>query len=359
MHEFRRARDRARAGPAAPGKKAFTRRRGDASQQVRLAVQLAFMAITVWVGAQFYLWVRYFESGGATPKVARPAGVEAWLPIAALMNLKAFVLTRTVPEMHAAGMFMLIAFLAISWMCRKAFCSWICPVGTISEWLWQGGEAIFGRTFALPRWADMPLRALKYVLFGLFAYVVVTMPVPEIKAFLGSPYGLVADVKMLNFFRFIGQTAAIVILLLVILSVFVKNFWCRYLCPYGAMTGLVALISPARIRRDPITCIDCAKCAVACPSGLPVDRLLSVRSAECHACLACVSVCPAVGALDLKAGLARRHAIVRPWPLAAAIAVVFLGIVGCAMALGYWDTTLPDALYFDLIPRAAEFAHPR
>jgi polyferredoxin len=351
MHEFAR--------PAAREKKAFTRRRGDLSQQVRLAVQIAFMAITLWVGAQFILWVRYYESGGTTLRVARPSGVEAWLPIAALMNLKAFVLTRTVPEIHAAGMFMLIAFVAISWLYRKAFCSWICPVGTISEWLWQGGEAILGRTFSLPRWADVPLRSLKYVLFGLFAYVVITMPVPEIRAFLMSPYGLVADVKMLNFFRFMGQTAAVVILLLVVLSVFVKNFWCRYLCPYGAMTGLVALISPTRIRRDPMTCIDCAKCAVACPSDLPVDRLLSVRSAECNACLSCVSVCPAVGALDLKTGLARRHAIVTPWALGVAIAIFFLGIVAYARVAGYWDTILPDSLYFNLIPRAADFAHPR
>ncbi len=351
MHDFARS--------AARQKKALTRRRGEASQQVRLAVQLAFMAITLWVGAQFYLWVRYYESGGTSLRVERPAGVEAWLPIAALMNLKAFILTRTVPEMHAAGMFMLIAFLAISWMYRKAFCSWICPVGTISEWLWQGGEAIFGRTFALPRWADLPLRSLKYVLCGLFAYVVVTMPVPEIRAFLGSPYGLVADVKMLNFFRFMGQTAAVVILLLAVLSVFVKNFWCRYLCPYGAMTGLVALISPTRIRRDPITCIDCTKCAVACPAGLPVDTLLSVRSAECNACMSCVSACPAAGALDLKTGIARRHFVVRPWALGAAIAIVFLGIVGYAMAAGYWNTRLPDAVYFELIPRAAEFGHPR
>ena len=339
--------------------KRYLRRRGDRSQQVRLAVQLAFVAITVAVGVQFYLWVRYFENGGRTLKVSRPAGVEAWLPIAALMNLKDFLLTQTVPEIHPAGMFMLIAFLAISWMYRKAFCSWICPVGTISEWLWQGGQAMFGRTWALPRWFDIPLRALKYILFGLFLYVVVTMPVPDIRAFLSSPYGLVADVKMLDFFRHMGRTSAIVVSLLVLLSIFIKNFWCRYLCPYGAMTGLVALISPTRIRRNPDACIDCAKCAKACPAGLPVDTALSIRSAECTACMSCVAVCPAVGALDLKTGLRRHHTVVQPWALAAAIAIVFLGVVGYARWSGYWHTNIDDRLYFELIPRASAFAHPR
>lgn len=340
-------------------KKPFTRRRGDTSQQVRLASQLAFAAIAVSVGVQFYLWVRFYETAGASVRVSRPDGVEAWLPIAALMNLKTFVLTHDVPAAHAAGMFMLIAFLAISFLYRKAFCSWICPVGTISEWLWQTGQHFFRRTFAAPRWLDIPLRGLKYILLALFLDVVVTMPVPEIRAFLGSPYGQVADVKMLNFFRQMGETTAIVVAVLVVASVFVKNAWCRYLCPYGALMGLVSLASPTRIVRNADACIDCAKCAKACPAGLPVDVLSSVRSAECTACLSCVAVCPVVGALDLTSGLPRRRATVPPWALAAAVALVFSGIVFYARATGHWHTALPDGLYFDLIPRASEFAHPR
>jgi polyferredoxin len=340
-------------------RKPFIRRHGDASQRVRQMTQLVFGSVVVLVGVQFYLWVRHYETAGQTVRVSRPPGVEAWLPIAALMNLKDFMLTGSVPDVHPAGMFMLMAFLAISWMYRKSFCSWICPIGTLSEWLWKGGETTFGRTFALPRWLDVSLRGLKYILFGLFFYVVVTMPVPDIREFLSSPYGLVADVKMLDFFRRMGRTTAIIVALLVILSVFVKNFWCRYLCPYGAMTGLVALVSPTRIRRNPVACIDCGKCAVACPAGLPVDTALSIRSAECTACLSCVAVCPAVGALDLRTGLRRRNTAVEPWALAAAIGIIFVGIVGYARITGHWHTDLPDALLFDLIPRAAEFAHPR
>ncbi len=352
------AASRAHTSHTRPPAKPYTRRHGDRSQQVRLAVQLVFLAIALWVGAQFYVWVRYYETAGATLRVSRPPGVEAWLPIAALMNTKALLVTGHVPEIHAAGMFMLIAFLAVSFLFRKAFCSWICPVGTLSEWLWQGGQAMFGRTFALPRWVDIPLRSLKYILFALFLYVVVTMPVPAIVEFLMSPYGLVADVKMLDFFRRMGQTTAIVLTILVVLSIVVKNFWCRFLCPYGAMTGLVALVSPTRIRRDPDACIDCAKCAKACPAGLPVDTALSIRSAECTACMSCIAVCPAAGALDLRIGL-RRKRVLQPWMVAAGISTVFLAIVGYAMLAGHWHTELPDALLFELIPRAGQFAHPR
>jgi hypothetical protein len=64
--------------------------------------------------ACFYLFVRYYESGGRAVFVARPPGIEGWLPIAALMNLKYVALTGTIPTIHQAGLFLLVAFLAIS-----------------------------------------------------------------------------------------------------------------------------------------------------------------------------------------------------------------------------------------------------
>jgi hypothetical protein len=102
-------------------------------------------------------------------------------------------------------MFLLLAFLAISWLLRKSFCAWLCPVGTISEWLWRLGRRTFHRNWRLPRWLDIPLRSLKYILLGLFLYAVGSMSVPAIQAFLEGPYGLVSDVKMLDFLPFPGH----------------------------------------------------------------------------------------------------------------------------------------------------------
>src|SRR4029079_1677271 len=290
-------------------RKPFVKRRGDRSPDIPFPAPLFFATIALWVGIQFVMWVRYFESGGTAIRVERPDGVEAWLPIASLMNLKALTLRVRVPDMHVPGLFMLIAFLAISLVFRKAFCSWICPVGTISEWLWQTGRTMFKRALTPPRWLHIGLRSLKYVLLSLFIYVVVAMPVPEIRAFLGGDYGLVADVKMLNFFRHMGQGTAMFLMVLAALSLGVRNAWCRCRCPYGALMGVVALVSPTRIVRNADACIDCAKCAKACPAGLPVDVLASVKSAECTACMSCVAVCPAAGALDLAFEVSqRRHA---------------------------------------------------
>lgn len=344
------------------GKKKLVRREGrDRSQALRRVFQFAFLVLNIYLGVRFYFWVRYFETQGQSPAVARPAGVEGWLPIAGMMNFKYWLLTGQVSSMHPAAMFLLITFVSMAFLFRKAFCSWLCPIGTLSEYLWQAGRKVFHRNFHLARWLDVPLRGLKYLLLGFFVWAVAGMSAEAIAAFMRSPYGMIADVKMLNFFRYIGETGLIVLATLVLASVFVQNFWCRYLCPYGALLGLASLFSPLRIRRERSACIDCAKCAKACPSALPVDKLLSIKSAECTGCLECVAACPAKGALELVlpamtvAGGRRR---VSAWAMAAGIAGLFFGIVGFAKAEGYWKTSVPNYVYRQLVPHADQATHP-
>lgn len=342
------------AGPTKQTK-IWVRRGKDHSSWLRRGVQLAFLLLNLWIGVEFYLFVRFYETGGQGMWVERPAGVEGWLPIASLMNLKLWVATGKVPAVHPAGMFLLLAFLAMALLLRKAFCGWLCPVGTVSEWLWRLGRKIVGRNYRLPRWADWPLRSLKYILMGLFFWAIGGMSAAAIAFFLEGPYGLVADVKMLNFFRYLSVGGAVVIGLLVVLSVLVQNFWCRYLCPYGALLGLLSWASPVRIKRVEANCIDCAKCAQACPSGLKVDKSIQIRSPECLGCYECVVSCPAAGALEMTvAGRKRLPA----WALAVALAVIFLGVVSYAKSAGYWQTNVSTDTYLDLIPRAHEFGHP-
>jgi polyferredoxin len=140
----------------------FRRLAPDRSQRVRHLVQIVFVALNGWLGLQFYVWVRYFEHGGEGIYLPRPAGVEGWLPIAGLMNTKYFLTTGHVPLVHPAAMFVLMAFVAMSLLLKKAFCSWLCPVGTLSEYLAILGRRIFGQNVRLPRWIDIALRGLKY-----------------------------------------------------------------------------------------------------------------------------------------------------------------------------------------------------
>lgn len=342
-------------------KRLVRRQLPDQSQFLRRTFQLAFLALNVWLGGTFYFWVRQFEVGAHDRNMLRPAGVEGWLPIAGLMNLKYWVMTGRLPATHPAALFLFVSFVAIAFLFRKAFCSWLCPVGTLSEYLWRAGRKILGRNFHLPRWLDLPLRSLKYLLLGFFVFAISNMSADAVVQFMHSPYGAIADVRMLNFFRFLGQTAAIVLAVLVIASLLVQNFWCRYLCPYGALLGLTSSLSPSRIRRSEAACIDCAKCAKACPSALPVDKLITIKSAECTGCLECVAVCPAEGALQMSLPRwtgAPNHGRISPWAMAAGIAVLFFGIVGYAKTAGHWRGNVPDYVYRQLVPRANEVDHP-
>jgi len=345
-----------------PKRKLIRRKERDCSQPLRKSFQIAFLLMNVWIGGEFYAWVRHLETGSAAVPLAHPAGVDGWLPIAGLMNLKYWLLTGRIPDIHPAALFLLIAFLAISFLFRKAFCSWLCPVGTISEYLWRTGRKIFRCSFRIPRWLDVLLRGLKYLLLGFFVWAVVGMSVGEIADFMHSPFGIIADVKMLDFFRFLSVTGLVVIGVLVAASLFIQNFWCRYLCPYGALLGLTSLLSPLHIRREPEACIDCAKCAKACPSLLPVDKLVTIRSAECTGCLACVSVCPAETALALclpqTLAFTGRKNRMPAWAVAVGIALLFFGVVGYAKTAGYWETNVPNAVYQRLVPHAEEAQHP-
>ena len=362
---------------ANPKKKLIRRTEPDYSQITRRGFQIAFLLLNIWIGGIFYFWVRQFEPGGRPTSFERPAGVEGWLPIAGLMNLRYFALSHRVPSLHPAGMFLLIAFLSISFLFRKAFCSWLCPIGTISEYLWRAGLKLFRRNFHLPRWLDLGLRSLKYMLLGFFVWAVTSMAVDELASFMNSPYGIIADVKMLNFFRHVGETGPIVLGVLVVASLFIQNFWCRFLCPYGALLGIVSLASPARIRRNIEGCIDCAKCAEACPSALPVDKLVTIKSAECTGCLECIAVCPAKDTLSLTLPTIPRLGIpgspipapaasnpmfkdpkIPVWAMAAGIAALFFGVVGFAKTAGYWDSHVPQATYQELVPQADQARHP-
>jgi len=326
----------------APQRKQLIRRSSpDRSQLIRRTVQFAFLALNLWIAIQFLLWVRYFESGGTTAWVPRPAGVDGWLPIAGLMNLKYFSVMHHIPVMHPAALVLTSVFLLSSLLLKKSFCSWLCPVGTVSEYLWKLGRKLFRRNLTVPRWLDIPLRALKYLLLAFFLFIVVSMSAAALNDFLTAPFGIIADVKMLNFFRELGIVGMAVIAAFVLLSVFIQNFWCRFLCPYGALMGIISTVSP-------------------------VDQLVTIRSVECTGCMECVAVCPAENALQFALpprtpALPRparwQHRTLQPQLVAGILAIIFFGLIGLARATGHWQTNVSRPVYMQLVPHADDYGH--
>lgn len=307
-------------------------------QPVRLLVQFGFLAVTLWIGIEFVSFVAQLERG-QIPTVTRPGGVEAFLPIASLMSLKHWVLTGVFNRIHPAGLVILLIILTMGLFLKKAFCSWVCPIGLFSEYLAKMHKLIFDRPRNLPRWLDYPLRSLKYLLLLFFFWAIfIEMNVAQLENFLYSPYNRVADIKMMKFFSEMSPLTARVLIGLVLMSILVRFFWCRYLCPYGALLGALSWLSPFKIHRNASSCIDCKKCTKVCPANIQVHSARAVFSDECHACLQCVDACPVKDTLYFSISH-KRGRMARPI-LAALVVLLFLGGTSLAKRLGFWQTQI-------------------
>ncbi|HSD67280.1 MAG TPA: 4Fe-4S binding protein [Vicinamibacteria bacterium] len=325
----------------------------------RHLVQAAFLLAVVGIGWEFVRWVHGLEAGVVAGP--RPPGVEAFLPIAALLSLRHLFATGQVHPVHPAGLVVLLLVLGLGLVAKKAFCSWVCPIGTLSETLAGLSQRLFRRKLRLPRPLDLPLRSLKYLLLAFFVYAVFLQMGPTAVAdFLDSPYNRVADVKMLYFFERLSPFALKALLGLVVLSVAVPYSWCRYLCPYGALLGALSLLSPLKVTRHAPSCIDCGLCTKACPSHLPVARLARVSSDECFGCLSCVAACPVTRALRVETPAPWRRAV-RPAAFAALVAGLFVVGTLLARATGHWSNAITNEEYARRI-RAIDspaYAHER
>jgi polyferredoxin len=240
-------------------------------RKLRYAIQCAFLLLTVFIGYRFFSFVLYFENPGH-PFVQRPPSVDAFLPIAGLMSFKYFLFTGIIEPIHPAAFVMFVAIVAVSLFMKKGFCGWICPVGTVSQYFWMAGEKIFGRNLRMKKYADIPMRSLKYILMALFLILIgITMAPNMMVLFFLSDYYKTADVRTMKFFTDMSQTGFWSLLFIGGFSLLLKNFWCRYLCPYGALLGLLSSCSPVKIRRNEEKCIHCGACTRNCPTLLPVE----------------------------------------------------------------------------------------
>lgn len=266
---------------------------------IRNAVQAFFAMTSIYIGWRFLNFYIYLDSSGFAGSPYRPPGVEAFLPLSALVGFRSWVGTGVYDYIHPAGLTMLLIAIFISLLFRKAFCGWICPFGFAEELFGRLGSKILPIKISMPRWLDIPLRGIKYVLLVFFVgSVFFMMSADSAKAFMESPYNKIADLKMLMFFLDISQTGILIFGFLIIMSIIFKHFWCRYLCPYGALLGLLSWLSPSRITRDDNLCTDCQACDRSCPQHIKVSKSKNVLTPECNGCLNCVESCPVPNTLN-------------------------------------------------------------
>ncbi len=313
--------------------------------------QIFFVLLSLYLWYKLYLFVRHFDTGGVTEYVPRPQGVDAFLPIGGLVALKHLVINNSFDRTHPVALVSLLAILAVALLYRRAFCSWICPVGALSEAI-----SSFGRRLSLqitpPKFLHYPLLSLKYLLLLFFIKIVIDMPAEALPAFLNSPYYKIVDAKLLDFWIHPGKLTVTFVLVIMALTVFIRNFWCLYLCPYGALLGILGVLGISRVERDENLCTHCRICELKCPYGIEVHKKQQVRIPECSGCWECVNSCPPRA---LKFKVAKQP--VSYYTFAALVLATFLGILALAKLLGYWNSSVSYAEYAHLLPMRGFISH--
>lgn len=315
-------------------------------QPLRVAVQWAFLLFTIYLGITFYRFV-LFCRGGTTVFVPRPDGIEGFLPISALISLRGWFISGAINPLHPAGLVLFLTIIGVSFLLKRSFCSWLCPVGTLSELCWKGGFNLFRRNFRPSTRPDIAVRGIKYLLLLYFFWsIFLLMSSESVIARIASDADKIADIRMLDLFLYHPLLLLSGIGLLLLLSFPIKNAFCRYLCPYGALLGLVSMLSPVKVTRDRRICVSCGVCNQLCPSYLPVMGLERVHSPECLGCWRCIAHCRAHGALAMKVTGGR---IAIPGLLfALLVALLFWGGIEAGKGTGHWRTAIPLEEYVRL-----------
>lgn len=226
------------------------------------------------------------------------------------------------------GLIWAMATIVLTILLGRFFCGWVCPFGTLHQalgWLGERGATRRGRR---RRRLPHPAQGIKY-------YLLAVLLVAAIGGWLSSGAQALGDqVRLVHFFRhvfsatlqtgwldplslmhrsinlvllpWLGRAARIVWasprvhpgalwIAWIFFSSLAINFWrprfyCRYVCPLGALLGILGRFSLWRVGKKSLTCSDCLDCNTGCEGACdPAGR---IQTHECVLCMKCLWACP-------------------------------------------------------------------
>lgn len=182
----------------------------------------------------------------------------------------------------------------------RIFCSWMCPVGFMLEL----SDKLRGALRLLEiRPHDMHFsRGTKYALLVVGAAIAFISAAPVL-GYIYPPaifnreahdlvFGIFDRAEEGKFGFWAGGLTwmSLVLLGILVFEVFVsRRWWCRYVCPGGALYSVIGVARPVRVSLIAKNCTHCADCVVACPIGL--NPMLNKMGVECDNCGECISSC--------------------------------------------------------------------
>ncbi|MGB3209552.1 MAG: 4Fe-4S binding protein [Desulforhopalus sp.] len=237
----------------------------------------AFLLILINPFLNYYLhinfiqgWYQSFGLGGL------------WF-VSPLEGLESLVLTKSLylPSLIGMAIPVLIALLL-----GRVFCSWVCPVSFFLELIERLRKRITRRKFL----KNSLIVAKKILWFTLIAELLFSMVLGAPLFVFLSPPGLVGrEIMMLVFFRTIALEGVLLLLVLV-LELLTRRFYCRTFCPLGGLLAFLGHKRSLTVQVDRSNCTDCGICGKSCPMGL-LPNIGEGTSAYCWNCGECLDSC--------------------------------------------------------------------
>ncbi|MBI2939620.1 MAG: 4Fe-4S binding protein [Chloroflexi bacterium] len=219
-----------------------------------------------------------------------------------------------------------LATLALAVAAGRAWCGWLCPMGTVLDWTrlqrtrtgekdlpagWRQVKHVLLLVILFAAlWGNLTLLVLDPITLLFRTVAVAVLPALDVLVTgaertlyalepLRDPLlafdGLVRGTLLPTEPRLyeLNVLLALVFAGVVALNAVRLRFWCRSLCPLGALLGLVSKVSVLRQRVDGQRCVACGRCARVCPTGaVQPERGYAADPGECVLCLDCWETCP-------------------------------------------------------------------
>lgn len=162
-----------------------------------------------------------------------------------------YALTEPAYAIPATTVLLFVLPLVFTLFFGRTFCAAVCPLGAIQE-------VVAVRSVRVPSWLDHALSIVPYMYLGaavIFAASGTAFMICRFDPFVPM-FRLSGDVHMLLF----GGS-------ILFIGLFIGRPYCRYLCPYGAILGVLSKFSKWHLTITPNECIQCRLCEDVCPYG--------------------------------------------------------------------------------------------
>ena len=170
------------------------------------------------------------------------------------------------------------------------FCGWLCAFGAYNDLVYFISKKVFKTKFRVDEKVDSILKYAKYIILVFIMIISWTMGSSILES--TSPwdaFGQITDISTIFSSLLIGL---ILLILITIGAAFIERFFCRYLCPLGAVFSIISKIGIVKINKPKADCGKCRACTMNCSMGLDLYKVNGVRGGDCINCLKCTEICP-------------------------------------------------------------------